>query len=213
MNFDIDSIKFNSDGLVVAIAADALTNEVLMQAYMNREALEMTLKTGEAHYYSRSRQKLWHKGETSGHIQKVISIVSDCDNDSILMNVEQVGCACHTGNRSCFFNNYTEFYQSPNLKILKEDMEAVKDRAAHRVEGSYTNYLLDKGKEKICKKVGEEASECIIAAMKGDNDELSCEIADLTYHLLVLMECQNLNPDKVLDVLRQRRMNERRRNY
>lgn len=209
----MDNIKFDKDGLVVAIAADVYTNEVLMQAFMNKEALELTLKTGEAHYYSRSRKCLWHKGETSGHIQKVVSIVSDCDNDSILMRVIQKGAACHTGSRSCFFNNYEEFENIPNISIIQKDIDAIKERKSQPVEGSYTNYLLSKGKEKICKKIGEEAAECIIAAMKNDNDELSCEMADLLYHIMVLLECQQMSFSDVLKVLEDRRNGERKRNY
>lgn len=209
----MENIKFDKDGLVVAIATDVFTNEVLMQAFMNKDALALTLETGEAHYYSRSRQQLWRKGETSGHIQKVVSIASDCDNDSILMRVIQTGAACHTGNRSCFFNNYTEFERYPNIAILQRDVEAVRERKTNPQEGSYTNYLLTKGKEKICKKIGEEASECIIAAMKDDNQELSCEIADLLYHLIVLMECQGMPFTEVLKVLEDRRNKERKRNY
>lgn len=209
---NIDEIKF-SEGLVVAIACDYLTNEVLMQAYMNREALIKTLQTGKAHYFSRSRNSLWFKGETSGHFQTVLSICSDCDNDSILMRVRQEGAACHTGSRSCFFNNSMTFESATSLSILQKNVDTIKERKANPVEGSYTNYLLTKGKEKICKKIGEEASETIIAAMKDDKEELSGEIADLLYHTLVLMENQELSLDEVLSVLETRHENERKRNY
>lgn len=206
-------IKFDEKGLVVAIAADAYTNEVLMQAYMNREALDLTLKTGKAHYFSRSRNQLWLKGETSGHFQQVVSIYSDCDNDSILMRVIQTGAACHTGERSCFFNQLKEFQPLANINILQKNIETIQDRKAHPVEGSYTNYLLHKGVEKICKKVGEESSETIIAAMKNDNEELAMELADLYYHTLVLMEDRGLRFGEVLKVLETRHAQERKRNY
>ncbi len=199
-------LKYNADGLIPAITVDAITNEVLMQAYMNEEAFLKTLETGEAHYYSRSRKKLWHKGEESGHFQKVVAIYADCDNDSLLLEVDQVGgIACHTGNRSCFFNLIKTFGDKPgNVRTLRVLNDTIKDRAAHPQEGSYTNYLLDKGTEKICKKVGEESTETVIAAMKHDNNELSNEIADLFYHLFVLMQDCGITYDEVLKVLESR---------
>lgn len=206
-------IKFNADGLVVAIAVDAYTNEVLMQAYMNQEALQKTLETGEAYYFSRSRQKLWRKGETSGHTQKVVEVRVDCDADSLLLRVIQTGVACHTGERSCFYRQLKSFEDVPNIAILQEDIKVIADRRANPVEGSYTNYLLQKGVEKICKKVGEEASESIIAAMKSDKEELACELADLYYHTFVLMNDRGISLQDVLRVLQTRHDNERRRNY
>ena len=211
--FDIDTIKFGPDGLVPAIACDAFSNEVLIQAYMNKESLAKTLETGEAHYYSRSRKEIWHKGATSGNIQKVVSISSDCDNDSILIKVEQKGVACHTGKYSCFFNNMTQVHYAASLDAILQDIKIIRERKNQPVKGSYTNYLLSKGKEKICKKIGEEASECIIAAMKNDNDELGNEIADLLYHVLVLMECQALDIKEIMKILEDRRNNERVKNY
>ena len=165
---DISAIRFNSDGLVPAIAQDARTGEVLMLAWMNRESLQMTLNTGYATYFSRSRQQLWKKGETSGHTQKVLSLRYDCDGDAILMQVEQTGPACHTGAHSCFFNEVTSVDRADfpaSAAILEEDYAVIADRATRPQEGSYTNYLLEKGIEKTCKKVGEEASETIIAAV------------------------------------------------
>ncbi len=206
-------IKFNSEGLVVAIATDVYTNSVLMQAYMNREALEKTLQTGQAYYYSRSRQALWHKGETSGHYQKVVDIYTDCDCDSILLRVIQTGNACHTGAQSCFFNKLKEFSYFPDINIIQKNIDVIAARRESPEEGSYTNYLLHKGVEKICKKVGEEASESIIAAMKGDNAELAGELADLYYHTFVLMNDRNLSFSDVLAVLEQRHNNTRKRNY
>lgn len=206
-------IKFNDDGLIVAIAVDAVTNEVLMQAYMNKEAFDKTLQTGKAHYYSRSRKKLWLKGETSGHFQTVAEVIADCDADSILLRVIQEGCACHTGERSCFHNVIKEFAKAPSVSILFKSEETIENRRNYPVDGSYTNYLINKGVEKICKKVGEEASESIIAAMKGDNEELACELADLYYHTLVLMNDCGIKLTDVLKVLEDRRTSERKRNY
>lgn len=199
-------LKFGSDGLIPAIAVDAATNEVLMQAYMNEEAVEKTLETGEAYYWSRSRKKLWHKGEESGHFQKVKSVFADCDRDCLLLYVEQVGgIACHTGSRSCFFNEIKRFGDMPgNVRVLRVLSDTIKDRAEHPKEGSYTDYLLAKGVEKICKKVGEESTEAVIAAMKGDNRELSNEIADLFYHLFVLMFARGIDYTDALKVLEER---------
>lgn len=211
--FNIDTIKFDEKGLVVAIATDVKTNKVLMQAFMNKESLKLTLETHKAHYFSRSRNKLWLKGEESGHFQEVVSIVSDCDNDSILMRVIQTGNACHTGEYSCFFNNFQENKYFADIDIIQKNIDTIKERKTNVQEGSYTCYLLDKGKEKICKKVGEESSEVIIAAMKDDNEELKCEIADLYYHTLVLMQAQNLDFNEVLKELELRHKNERKRNY
>lgn len=209
----MEKIKYNDQGLVVAIASDAYTNEVLMQAYMNEEALNLTLNTGKAHYFSRSRNKLWLKGETSGHFQEVVSVSSDCDNDCILLRVIQIGAACHTGEKSCFFNNIVNLKDIANINILQANIDTIKERKDNPQDGSYTNYLLAKGKEKICKKIGEESSEAIIAAMKDDNIELSCEIADLFYHVFVLMETQGLEFNQVLNVLSERHSNNRKREY
>lgn len=196
-------LKYNADGLIPVVTVDAVTDEVLMQAYMNKEAFDMTMETGDAWYWSRSRGKLWHKGEESGHFQRVVSVCADCDFDCLLLRVRQVGgIACHTGSRSCFFNELKTFGEKPGeTAVLRVLDETIKDRAAHPREGSYTNYLLDKGVEKICKKVGEESTEAVIAAMKGDNTELSGEIADLLYHLFVLMQARGLEYSDVLKVL------------
>ena len=207
------AIKWNSHGLVPAIAVDAYTNSVLMQAYMNEEALQLTLETGRAHYYSRSRKKLWLKGETSGHFQEVVEVYSDCDNDSILLRVVQTGAACHTGNRTCFFNKLKSFKRVANIDILQKNIDTIEDRSVNPREGSYTNYLLNKGREKICKKVGEESAEVIIAAMKGDNEELANELADLYFHTFVLMKDRGLSFNDVLCVLEDRHNSERKRNY
>ncbi len=184
--------KFDDKGLVCAIAQDVYTGEVLMQAYMNKEAIDKTISTGIAHYYSRSRQCLWKKGETSGHIQKVKKILCDCDSDCLLLLIEQVGAACHTGNRSCFFTQLKEFEFVPDYKVVFEDVDTIHTRHVNPVDGSYTNYLFDKGVEKICKKVGEEATETVIAAVAGKKNELVGELSDLLYHCLVLAQASGI---------------------
>ncbi len=205
---DLTNIKFNEQGLVPAIAQDAATGEVLMLAWMNSESLRLTLETGYATYFSRSRQQLWKKGETSGHTQRVLGVKYDCDGDTLLLTVEQTGPACHTGARSCFFNELLtpEEEDLPATSAILEQVYAViADRKEHPQEGSYTNYLLEKGIEKICKKVGEEASETIIAAMKDSREEVTYEAADLLYHLLVLLYDRGVTPADVWAELARRR--------
>ena len=187
-----EDFKKNSDGMVPVIAQDYRTQEVLMMAYMNEEAYEQTLKLGKMTYYSRSRQELWLKGLTSGHYQYVKELVADCDMDTILAKVSQVGAACHTGSRSCFFKELAqkEYIETNPLTVLLEDYKIIMDRKVNPKEGSYTNYLFDKGIDKILKKCGEEATEMVIAAKNPDAEELKYEIADLLYHTMVLMvEC------------------------
>jgi phosphoribosyl-ATP pyrophosphohydrolase/phosphoribosyl-AMP cyclohydrolase len=207
---NIPNIRWNPDGLVPAIAQDVRTGRVLMLAYMNEASLRQTLETGFATYYSRSRQKLWTKGETSGHTQRVRAMAYDCDADAVLLRVEQAGPACHTGAESCFFNavpvpGAQDAPETTGPEILQEIYNVILDRRAHPKEGSYTNYLLEKGVEKICKKVGEEASETIIAAIKGSQAELRYEAADLLYHLLVLLANQNLTPEDLYQELAARK--------
>lgn len=205
---NLSDIRFDENGLVPAIAQDIRTGEVLMLAYMNEESIRLTLETGYATYFSRSRKQLWKKGETSGHVQKVLEMRYDCDGDAILMKVIQTGNACHTGNYSCFFNLMKEADPDDvpaNAGILQSVYDVISDRRVHPQEGSYTNYLFDKGVEKMCKKVGEEASETIIAAMKADKEEVTYEAADLLYHLLVLMNQQGVTPDDVYEELARRR--------
>lgn len=195
----IDQIKFNEDGLVPCIAQEYTTREVLMLAWMNREALQQTFATGLCTYYSRSRQKLWVKGEESGHIQKVISLSYDCDGDTILALVEQTGAACHTGNKTCFFRP-----EPPDLQkslILQHDLDMIQDRKRNPAEDSYTNYLFEKGIDKICKKVGEESAEIIIAAKNRNIMELTGEISDFLYHLMVLMAEVGVEWEYVYDEL------------
>ena len=201
---DLSAIRYDARGLVPAIAQDAYTGEVLMLAYMNAESLQATLDSGYATYYSRSRQELWRKGATSGHLQRVIRLSYDCDADAILLQVDQTGPACHTGRRSCFFNPVISGDMPATAAILDGIEKTVADRAANPRPGSYTNYLLDKGAEKICKKVGEEATETVIAAMKGDGDALAGEAADLLYHLIVLLYRQGVSLRDVWEVLKKR---------
>ena len=205
---DLTQIRFDDKGLVPAIAQDAKTGAVLMLAYMNAESLQTTIDSGYATYFSRSRQQLWRKGETSGHTQRVLSLKYDCDGDAILMQVEQVGPACHTGEYSCFHHDVVSCDPDDmpaTSAIVQKVYDVIADRDVHPQEGSYTNYLLDKGVEKICKKVGEEASETIIAAMKASKEEVTYEAADLMYHLLVLMYQQGVTPDDVWAELQRRR--------
>ncbi len=203
-DFDPTALKWNEAGLIPAIAQDAATGEVLMLAWMNAESLRLTLESGFATYYSRSRQHLWRKGETSGHTQRVIRLSYDCDGDAILMQVNQIGPACHTGKITCFHNPVVDGDLPATAGILNTIEATIADRAANPKPGSYTNYLLDKGTEKICKKVGEEATETVIAAMKGDADGLAGEAADLLYHLAVLLHAQGVAMQNVWDVLKER---------
>ncbi len=181
--------KLNSDGLIPVIVQDYKTLEVLMMAYMNEEAFNNTLATGKMTYYSRSRRSQWLKGETSGHFQYVKSLDIDCDNDTILAKIEQVGAACHTGNRSCFFTNLAkkEYDETNPLMVFEDVFNVIMDRKINPKEGSYTNYLFDKGVDKILKKVGEEATEIVIAAKNPDPEEIKYEISDFLYHVMVLM--------------------------
>ncbi len=184
--------KKNSDGHVPVVVQDYKTDEVLMVAYMNEEAYLKTLETGLMTYYSRSRNELWVKGATSGHYQYVKSLTADCDMDTILAKVAQVGNACHTGSYSCFFNDIvrTDAASGNPLKVFEDVYNVIIDRKNNPKEGSYTNYLFDKGIDKILKKVGEEATEIVIAAKNPDKEEVKYEIADFLYHVMVLMaEC------------------------
>lgn len=179
----------NKDGLIPVIVQDYKTDEVLMLAYMNEEAFHTTLRTGKMTYWSRSRQELWTKGLTSGHLQYVKSLTLDCDNDTILAKVAQIGAACHTGNRTCFFQPLIkkEYNDTNPLRVFQDVYHVIQDRKAHPKEGSYTNYLFDKGIDKILKKVGEECTEIVIAAKNPDKEEIKYEISDFLYHVMVLM--------------------------
>lgn len=194
-------IKYNKDGLVPAIAQDIATGEVLMLAYMNEEAVKLTLETNIVHYYSRSRKELWKKGETSGNIQEVKGFYYDCDKDTILIKVNQTGVACHTGTYSCFTN---EAKASKDYKNTIGDLyKTIMDRKLNPTEASYTNYLFDEGIDKILKKVGEESAEVIIGA-KNSKEELIYESSDLIYHLLVLLVNQGVSLGDIYEELNKR---------
>ena len=202
-----EDFKKNSDGMVPVVVQDYRTREVLMVAYMNEEAYENTLRTGKMTYYSRSRKELWLKGETSGHFQFVKSLTADCDLDTILALVSQVGVACHTGNRSCFFNEITkkDWEEGSNpLQVFEEVFAVIKDRRIHPKEGSYTNYLFDKGIDKILKKLGEEATEIVIAAKNPNPNEIKYEISDFLYHMMVLMAEKEITWEEITTELANR---------
>ncbi|MFC0332339.1 bifunctional phosphoribosyl-AMP cyclohydrolase/phosphoribosyl-ATP diphosphatase HisIE [Paenibacillus sepulcri] len=202
-----EQIKWNDDGLVPAIIQDAISKEVLMMAYMNRESLAKTAESGETWFWSRSRGELWHKGATSGHTQRIVSMHYDCDGDTLLVRVEQKGVACHTGRYSCFYNEVEGISGADAIEVeptgdrfaMLNQLEAViAQRYAERPEGAYTTYLFEKGVDKILKKVGEETAEVIIAAKNKDNDELRCETSDLIFHLMVLLRERGMPLDDVM---------------
>ncbi|TDF97021.1 bifunctional phosphoribosyl-AMP cyclohydrolase/phosphoribosyl-ATP diphosphatase HisIE [Paenibacillus piri] len=207
------AIQWDAGGLVPAIVQDAASKDVLMMAYMNRDSLRLTLESGETWFWSRSRQELWHKGATSGHIQKVKSLKYDCDGDTLLVMVDQTGPACHTGQYSCFFNEVpVQGGQAAEVAAAGVDRFAmlsrlesvIAQRDAERPEGAYTTYLFEKGIDKILKKVGEETAEVIIAAKNRDNDELRYESSDLIFHLMVLLREAKLPLDDVMRELDRR---------
>lgn len=196
IDFDINQLKFDNKGLIPAIVVDSITKKVLTLAYMNRESLEISLKKGLTCFYSRSRQELWLKGETSGNYQHIVSITADCDMDALTVVVEKDGPACHKGTDSCF----TEpVYQSESLSefSLESLYDLLKGRKETLPEGSYTTYLFRKGIDKILKKVGEECTEVIIAAKADDKAETIYEIADLAYHVMVLMNEMGISLEEV----------------
>ena len=180
------TLKFDANGLIPVIVQDHYSREVLTLAYMNAETLALTIAEGRTVFYSRSRQEIWRKGETSGNVQRVVSITADCDKDALVVDVVKSGPACHTGAESCFFN---PVYVSEELKQFTWQglYELIEGRKTNPKEGSYTSYLFDKGIEKILKKVGEESTEIIIAGAKKDKEETIFEISDLAYHVMVLM--------------------------
>lgn len=184
-------LKFDEKGLIPAIVQDYYSKQVLTVAYMNRESLDITMKEGYTCFWSRSRQELWRKGETSGNRQKVVSITADCDQDALVVEVIKDGPACHTGAESCFFN---EVYQAEDETPFSYEglYEMIRGRKTQPKEGSYTTYLFDKGMDKILKKVGEESTEVIIAGAKQDKEETIFEIADLAYHIMVMMVEQGI---------------------
>lgn len=199
----IDQLKFDQSGLIPAVVQDYFTKKVLTVAYMNRESLEISMKEGRTCFYSRSRKELWRKGETSGNTQEIVCIRTDCDMDALVVEVVKAGPACHTGEDSCFFN---EVYQSENRPSFSLDAlyEVIAGRKTNPKEGSYTTYLFNKGIDKILKKVGEECTEVVIAGKGADKEETIFEIADLTYHLMVLMVEMGISLDDVVSQLASR---------
>ena len=194
-------LKFDERGLIAAIVQDAETREVLTLAYMNRESLQRTIETQETWFWSRSRNELWHKGETSGNTQQVVDLVADCDSDAIVVLVKPAGPACHTGARSCF-----DLKQDKDLgHLLAQLYKLIENRERERPDGSYTTYLFDKGIDKILKKVGEESAETIIAAKNEEIKPLVAEVSDLIYHLLVLLVARGVSLDDIRDELALRR--------
>ncbi|MFP3155569.1 bifunctional phosphoribosyl-AMP cyclohydrolase/phosphoribosyl-ATP diphosphatase HisIE [Lachnospiraceae bacterium ZAX-1] len=203
---DWSMFHLNADNMIPVIVQDYQTLEVLMLAYMNQEAFEATITLGKMTYFSRSRSRLWTKGETSGHYQYLKSMTLDCDNDTILARVSQVGVACHTGSPTCFFKELVkkEYIEKNPLKVFESLYSVVSDRKAHPKEGSYTNYLFEKGLDKILKKVGEEATEIIIAAKNAESEEIKYEISDFLYHMIVLMVEKDVTWEEIAQELAQR---------
>lgn len=214
-----EAVKWDEQGLAPAVVQDALSKEVLMLAYMNRESLRLTLESGETWFWSRSRSELWHKGATSGHIQKVRSLHYDCDGDTLLVRVEQAGPACHTGAYSCFFHEVQSEAEAQDgaaaaagparFDILNKLEAIIAERDAERPEGAYTTYLFEKGVDKILKKIGEEAGEVIIAAKNGSHEELRYEASDLLFHLMVLLRQQKLPLDAIMGELARRHLKQK----
>ncbi|MDL2225841.1 bifunctional phosphoribosyl-AMP cyclohydrolase/phosphoribosyl-ATP diphosphatase HisIE [Eubacteriales bacterium OttesenSCG-928-M02] len=198
-------ITYDDRGLVPVVTQDAVSGRVLMQAYMSRESLQLTLEKGVMVYYSRSRQELWEKGATSGHTQRLVSLSLDCDGDCLLARVHQTGAACHTGEYSCFYRDIAVAEEVTDAGILLELEGVIRDRYENPQEDSYTCYLFREGIDKILKKVGEESAETIIAAKNADGDEIRYETADLFYHLLVMLKDRGVPLSEVLAELGKRR--------
>lgn len=196
-----ENLKFGEDGLIPAIVTDRWSKEVLTLAYMNRESLEISIREDRTCFFSRSRQMLWRKGETSGNVQRIASIRADCDGDALVVEVDRDGPACHTGADSCFFETVHEVEPPFSLDAL---FNLIEGRKANPQPGSYTSYLFEKGLDKILKKVGEECAEVLIAGKGGDREETVFEISDLTYHLMVLMAQMGISPKDVLSQLASR---------
>lgn len=214
----LDKLRFDDRGLITAVIQDSQDGTVLMVAYMNREAVEKTQQTGLTWFYSRSRQRLWQKGETSGHVQRVKEILYDCDGDTLLVKVEQTGPACHEGTRSCFARNLHDdsriespekdmatVYGGGVATIIADLYGVIADRKQNPQAGSYTTYLFEKGQDKILKKVGEESAETIIASKNHDKSEILYEMADLWYHCLVTLAYHDIAPSELLHELCKRR--------
>ncbi|HWQ69950.1 MAG TPA: bifunctional phosphoribosyl-AMP cyclohydrolase/phosphoribosyl-ATP diphosphatase HisIE [Patescibacteria group bacterium] len=218
--FDRAQIRFDASGLIPAIVQDAESGQVLTLAYMNEESLRLTVETGLTHFYSRSRQRIWQKGEESGHIQRVREIYVDCDEDTLLVKAEQVVAACHTGRRSCFFRRLHPDSEVPeelarqqfdpeavyggSLAILQQIFDVIRDRMANPKADSYVSGLFSKGQDQILKKVGEEATELVVASKNGEPDEIIYEAADLWFHTLVILGYHGIAPSEVVRELRNR---------
>jgi phosphoribosyl-ATP pyrophosphohydrolase/phosphoribosyl-AMP cyclohydrolase len=218
--FEISQLKFDQHGLIPAIVQDATDGQVLTLAYMNRESLRLTLETGLTHFYSRSRQRIWQKGEESGHVQQVREIYVDCDEDALLVKADQVVAACHTGRRSCFFRRLLPTPEAPeelgrrhfdpeavyagNLAILQRVFEVIADRRANPKADSYVSRLFERGQDQILKKVGEESAELVVASKNGQRAEIIHELADLWFHTLVLLAYHGLTPKDGAEELRKR---------
>jgi len=196
---DIGSLKYDKNGLIPAIIQDYINGDVLMLGYMNEESLRLTLETKRTWFFSRSRQKLWNKGETSGNFHVVKAIKYDCDKDTLLIKVKPMGPTCHTGEQSCFYSSIYEedSVDSDDLKVFDLLYERILERKEESKEGSYTKYLFEKGIDKILKKVGEEASEVIIASKNDNKEEIVYEVSDLMYHILVLLADRNVSFDEI----------------
>ena len=215
---NLEGIKFDGNGLIPAIIQEEKTGKVLMLAYMNEESVRKTVETKVTWFYSRSRQSLWQKGETSGHVQHVKQIRYDCDGDTLLVQVEQIGVACHEGTLSCFSRilgdtklqeeklvDTSEIYGQSVATVLNELFHVINDRKRNPIAGSYTTYLFEKGQDKILKKVGEEAAETIIGSKNNSKEELLYEMADLWYHCLVLLVQHDVSLTELLEELQKRR--------
>jgi phosphoribosyl-ATP pyrophosphohydrolase/phosphoribosyl-AMP cyclohydrolase len=216
----LENVRWDETGLVPAIVQHAATGQVLTLAYMNQESLRLSLETGQTWFWSRSRQELWHKGATSGNTQQIVRMSLDCDGDSLVVQVNPQGPACHTGEETCFYRDIAvgtdqelqraAYSGSGRFAVLAELEAVIAERERTRPEGAYTTYLFDKGVDKILKKVGEETAETIIAAKNKDNDELRLEVSDLIYHLLVLLQERKLPLDDIMAELNRRHERPRR---
>ena len=200
---NIEELKFDGRGLIPAVVTDALTGETLTLAYMNRESLEISIKEGRTCFWSRSRQELWRKGETSGNVQEIVDITADCDRDALCVRVKKAGPACHLGNDSCFVDKVFES-EIQNAFSLDALYELILSRKAEKKEGSYTSYLFEKGMDKILKKVGEECTEVIIAAKGDDRAETVYEVSDLLYHVMVMMAQMGISNAEIMRELASR---------
>lgn len=206
----LNTLKFDANGLITAVVQNIETNEVLMVAYMNADTIKQTIETGRATFWSRSRQEVWVKGDTSGNYMYIKEIRVDCDCDCLVLLVNPAGPACHTGNRSCFFRKLEDgkLVESPdaNVKtdVFAREQAVVMDRKANPEDGSYTNYLFDKGEDKILKKVGEEAAEVVIAGKNRDKDEIKYEVADLIYHLTVMLVDNGMTWEDIYEEMERR---------